>query len=364
MKPKVHPWNVLLKALILYFLFQFLLVFFDFDPTIFNVYRSKPLIRERFPFITSSTLADKALDVGILDAIFASHVISQPKRENEYRVIILGDSSIWGDPLPTAYTLTSQINALEPICRNKQITTYNLGYPLPSGIKDIMVLDRAMQYQPDLVIWGVTMFTLTTRILEEHPLLGTESEELTILNSKYHFMNGTAQPDSLYKDWVNANFKLSRTLRYQSYSLIQLATHTDQIQEEINLQHDKLTDDPQYLEMLPPILQKKEISTDLVNIFHQIAKDTPVIIINEPILIVKNEANSDLRYNSFYPRWAYDQYRQYMTEAANQYKWTYLDLWDSLPPESFANSPLHLNRNGEKILAGMVLSSIQDKCLK
>ncbi len=364
MRSKVNPRNILIKGLVLYFLFQVFLTLTNFNPAIINIYQSKSLMRERFPFITSPKAEDKALDVGILDTVFASHIISLPKNENEYRVIILGDSSIWGDPLPANSTLASQVNLLNLTCRNKKITAYNLGYPLPSAIKDMMVLEKAMQYHPDLVIWGVTMYTLTTRMVEEHPLLGTESKLLASLNSQYHFITQTQPTNSLYENWFDINFRLSRTLRYQSYGLIQLSTGTDQVQQEINSANIDLTDNLDYVDMSPPNLPQKEIDINLVNIFHQIADDVPVIVVNEPILVAENIPNSDLRYNSFYPRWAYDQYREYMNEAASQHNWIYLDFWDDFPSDLFANSPLHLNREGEKVFANLLTPAIQKNCVK
>jgi hypothetical protein len=364
MKKAVNPWNVLIKGVILYSLFQILLVFSNFNPAVLNIYRSEMLRRERLPFITAPGAEDRALDVGILDTIFASHIISQPREEDEYRVIILGDSSMWGDPLPANQTLAAQINTLNLTCNRKKIIAYNLGYPLPSAIKDLMVLEKAMQYQPDLVIWGVTMYTLTTRMVEEHPLLETESARLTALNTQYHFIEGMDSPGSAYDQWLAVNFNLSRTLRYQSYGLLQIATGRDQIQQESQAADSNLSSDVQYVEMSPPILFKAEISTELVNVFREIAKGKPVLVINEPILIVKDKPHSDLRYNSFYPRWAYDQYRAYMNEAADQYEWTYLDFWDSFPPESFANSPLHLNRQGMKTFASLIAPALQETCLK
>jgi hypothetical protein len=60
------------------------------------------------------------------------------------------------------------------------------------------------------------------------------------------------------------------------------------------------------------------------------AGDVPVLIINEPIF-VSDGRNSDLRYNLWYPRWAYDQYRALLAEQATTYGWHYLDLWDAVP---------------------------------
>jgi hypothetical protein len=364
MKKQFSPRNVVIKALILYALFQIFLIFSSFDPAVLNIYRSELLQRERFPFVTAPGAEDRALDVGILDVMFASHVVSRPKQENEYRVIILGDSSIWGDPLPVSSTLAGQINRLNLTCKDKRITAYNLGYPLPSAIKDMMVLDKAMQYQPDLVIWGVTLYTLTSRMVEEHPLLETEPARLRILNSQYDFVKQKDVPDSIYEEWLAVNFKLFRTLRYQSYGLIQMATGADQIQQENQFTDLDLSSEVQYVDMSPPTLFKQEVNMELVNVFLEIAKDKPVLLVNEPILIVKDRPNSDLRYNSFYPRWAYDQYREYMNEAAEQYEWTYLDFWDSFASDSFANSPLHLNGEGQKKFADLLTPALQEACLK
>ncbi len=43
------------------------------------------------------------------------------------------------------------------------------------------------------------------------------------------------------------------------------------------------------------------------------AGDVPVLIINEPMFISDGQ-NSDLRYNSFYPRWAYDQFHRLLND--------------------------------------------------
>ena len=80
------------------------------------------------------------------------------------------------------------------------------------------------------------------------------------------------------------------------------------------------------------------------------AGDVPVILFNEPMLISAGE-NSDLRYNFFYPRWAYDQWRQSMSEKALANDWNYLDLWDLVPAAEFTNSAIHLTPAGEAILA-------------
>jgi hypothetical protein len=83
------------------------------------------------------------------------------------------------------------------------------------------------------------------------------------------------------------------------------------------------------------------------------ADDLPVLIVNEPMFI-SHGANSDIRYNSFYPRWAYDQYRALLAERAQENGWDYLDLWNSIPPEEFTDTPVHLTPAGSQMLADLL----------
>jgi hypothetical protein len=76
----------------------------------------------------------------------------------------------------------------------------------------------------------------------------------------------------------------------------------------------------------------------------------PVLIVNEPIFISDGE-NSDLRYNFWYPRWIYDQYRQFLTDTAEQSGWNFVDLWDGVSSTEFTDSPVHLTPAGTQQLA-------------
>jgi hypothetical protein len=84
-------------------------------------------------------------------------------------------------------------------------------------------------------------------------------------------------------------------------------------------------------------------------------------LVNEPILI-SNGLNSDIRYNFFYPRWAYDEYRQTLAEHAAARHWRYLDLWDLVSPDQFTNSAIHLTPAAESLLTNRIASAIQTNC--
>jgi hypothetical protein len=88
-----------------------------------------------------------------------------------------------------------------------------------------------------------------------------------------------------------------------------------------------------------------QLALEVLNAGTILAGDVPVLVVNEPILISEGE-NSDIRYDFFYPRWAYDLYRQEMNRAAENADWTYVDLWDVVPQTEFTNSAVHLTPEG------------------
>jgi hypothetical protein len=78
-----------------------------------------------------------------------------------------------------------------------------------------------------------------------------------------------------------------------------------------------------------------------------------VVFVNEPMFVSGGE-NSDLRYNFFYPRWAYDSYRALMQDEAARRGWTYVDLWDAVPNTEYTDSAIHLTPLGSSLLAERV----------
>jgi hypothetical protein len=90
----------------------------------------------------------------------------------------------------------------------------------------------------------------------------------------------------------------------------------------------------------------------------KIAGKTPILLINEPMLISAGE-NSDIRYNAFFPRWAYDDYRRLLAEQTAEQGWQALDLWDALPnADCYTDSPVHLTPTCSAQLGQLVGAAI------
>jgi hypothetical protein len=91
---------------------------------------------------------------------------------------------------------------------------------------------------------------------------------------------------------------------------------------------------------------------------HEIAGSVPILIVNEPMFIAPR-ADEMVRYNSTYPHWAYDQYREAIAVQAGSAGWNYLDLWNAIPPQYFLDASLHLGVEGERLLIEQITPPVQ-----
>ena len=356
----VNPWRVLAKGVILFLAAEFIFYAIHPDLSRLNVYNTPALKRQRFPFNTHVP-DDTALDAGDLGAMFASHIVSEPKAPDEYRVFILGDSTVWGASLPVNQTLPAQLNQLKLTCGNKNVRFYNLSYPNPSATKDLMILDEAMRYQPDSIIWVMTLFTVMPSVRTNHWVIELNPDELYQLNVRFHFLPKKYPSTTPWNEFNSRQFALYRILRYQLFAAVTTAIGVDQMMYPDQPQVIPLTRNLNFDGMIPPAIKPKQLSLDEIGIGYQIANGVPLLLINEPLLIEQNVPNSDVQYNGYYPRWVYDQYRQQLSEAAAKNNWNFLDLWNIFPP-SYFNTPLHLNPYGETQLAKVVAPYLIKNC--
>ena len=301
-----------------------------------------------------------------LDALFAAHQVSdKPIPNDEYRIFFFGDSSIWGFLLPKEQTLTAHINAANiQTPDGRLIRAYNLGYPTISLTKDVLLISEAMQYEPDLIVWATTLEAFPSNKQFFTPLVTENAKKVEILAQTYGFsLDGTADslpPSTTFdRTIVGSRRATADLLRLQLYGVLWTATGIDQAIPEsyTPLQTDYENDDS-YYNFSPPTLSQDQLALDVLLAGIEITGDVPILLINEPIYISSGE-NSDIRYNFFYPTWAYDDYRKVIAEFANEQNWNYLDLWDKIPPEYFTNTAIHINAEGSQQLANILISEIQ-----
>jgi hypothetical protein len=326
--------------------------------------------RTRFPF---GEYPQEAYNMTInnLDAMFASHEINNPLAvHNEYRVLVVGDSSVWGTLLRPEETLSGQLNALGlKTCDGRKMRFYNMGYPTLSWMKDLVILSEAQRYDPDMIIWMVTLESAGKIHELESPILLANPEKVAAVIQERQ-LQGYDLPITnsglLENNLLAKRRDLADIIRLQVYGTMWAATGIDQVYpDRFELaQRDFEADATGFYEYQDP-LQATDLAVDLIDAGRQMYANIPVLVVNEPIMISSGE-NSDVRYNYYYPRWAYDQYRQIMTAQAKGRDWQYLDLWNLVGEYEFTNTAIHTTPNGTQLTAqkiGEVVNQITYKTM-
>jgi len=353
MKDTVHWWRVLLKAAALFALFNAL--WFATQPlTVLNklsVYGAFFPPRERFPFAEFPE-ASYAVSVDSLDQLFASHRIAQPKAADEFRVALLGDSAIWGYLLRADQTQAACINALDlRTSDGRRVRAYNLGYPTLTVIKDFLILRRALAHAPDLIIWSTSLASLYPSDQLDFPLILAQREEVSALQAQYAFkLDQYPLPP---RSWQERTFfgqrrAIADWLRHQLYAPAWASTRSDHVLPRFIAPHptNLLPDDNVLSVNVLNLRQARRIAPedlnfDVLSVGVALAAERgiPTVLVNEPIY--RNESHP-LRYNTYYPRWAYDDYRAAFAQLAQRQNWRYLDFWDAVPADQFTDTDFHL----------------------
>jgi hypothetical protein len=316
--------------------------------------------RERLPYGEDSAKSYN-LSTSNLPAMFASHIVARPKADDEFRVIVIGDSGTWGWLLNNKDTLAGQINAQNlKTAAGQRVVAFNLGYPVMALTKDVLILEEALKYQPDLIVWPVTLESFPRAKQVFPSIVQNNPARVRSLIERYQLNldpddSRFVDPDFLGKTIVRQRRNLADWLRLQALGFSWAATGIDQaMPDQIKLRQSDFEKDVSWQDFKQPTtLTENDLAFDALNAGLKMAGDVPVLIINEPMFISDGQ-NSDLRYNSFYPRWAYDQFRQLLNAKAAANNWHYLDLWDSIAPAEFTDTPVHLTPDGMAQLAKTV----------
>ncbi len=351
--------NVLLKALVLFLVANLLFAATDPRPALgrLSLYNRLFPGRLRLPYGERPDLAYN-LSLNNLEAMFASHEIAQPRPAETRRVVLIGDSATWGYLLRPEQTLAARL-------KQRGFQVYNLGYPTLSATKDLLLLQYALRCQPDLIIWLVTLESLPLDKQLTSPIVQKNAAEARRLIADFNLrqLNPPAE-DRMAALWSRTLWGARRDLAdlfwLQMYGILWAGTGIDQYYPAAyDPPQSDLEADQTFHGLQPPTLRADDLALDVLAAGVQMAGDTPVLLVNEPIYLSQGK-NSDLRYNFFYPRWAYDQYRQLLAERCQQAGWRCLDAWDWTPAAEFTNSAIHRSPAGEQQLAEALAPVIQE----
>ena len=363
--PKFQPsprfvGSVLARALILLAIFLALALIFKPASALgpLSLYNRLFPGRERFPYGENPQKSNN-MTINDLDAMLASHAASQPKGADEFRVFIFGDSSVWGTLLANNQTLAGQLNEKGiRTCDGKQVVFYNMAYPTLSLQKDVLFMNRALKLEPDLIVWPMTLESFPGMNPATSPLLSYNRAEA---ESLFPGIQIPPQANQNLWDRIQAQRRgLADWVRYQLFGLMWAATGVDQDLSQSWKPAERDFEPDNTFNKQEPFDLASSLDFNPIVAGLKLAGDTPIIFVNEPILISRGE-NSDIRYNFFYPRWAYDDYRQALQSKAVANGWNYLDLWDLVPESEFTNSAIHLTPAGEQLLAERIAREIEGR---
>jgi len=360
--------NVILKAILLLAIFSLGFAWADPIQSLGRISLYNRLFpgRLRLPFGEDF---EKSYNISILqlEAMFASHEINDlNKSSNEFRVFLLGDSSVWGFLLSPDDTLSAALNDRGLKAPNGQtLRFYNLGYPTMSVMKDLILLDFAQRYPPDLILWFVTLESLPVQKQLESPLVQYNPETSRSLIARFGLgIDPRDERFILPSFWdqtlIGQRRDLADLIRLQLLGAMWAGTHIDHdVPSSYEPAPIELTKETSFQGYQPGQLSFEDLAFDVLEAGVHLAEDTPLIFINQPILIAAGP-NSDIHYNAYYPRWAYDTYREMMDRRASEQGWTYLDLWDVVPAEWFTDNAIHYSPQG----VGQVVDRLSDSMMR
>jgi hypothetical protein len=362
---KVSIKNVIIKGILLFLIINLLFVPLNPLPILGHLSGYNYIFpgRVRLPFGENPDQAYN-LSLNNLEAMFASHELSAGEKPvDEYRVLLIGDSSVWGYLLEPKNTLSSYLDAADLKIDGKKVRTYNLGYPTLSLAKDLLVLNYAMQYRPDLVIWLITLESLPVSKQLDSPIIQNNAARVRELITEFGLNLDSADARLVDRNFLQSTLigerrNLADMLRLQLYGVMWASTGIDQYYPiDYAPPQEDLDPDETFHGLQPPQLNKDDLSLDVLLAGRQLTGNTPILIVNEPIYISHGE-NSTIRYNFFYPRWAYDQYRQIFNDTCLENGWMCLDEWDTIPSSQFTNSAIHMTPYGTQILSNELAKAI------
>jgi len=358
--------RVLLKAAVLFILVNVIFAMMEPLPIIgrASVYGWLVPPRQRLPYGENSAQAYN-LSLMSLDAMFAAHELARPKTADEYRILVLGDSSTWGVLLRPEDTLVGKLNERGlKTSAGRRMVFYNLGYPTMSLTKDLMLLDYARHYEPDAVLWVFTAQSFPRTAQLDSPIVQHNANRIVRLIDTYQ-LDLNPQDKRLVRltfldrTIIGSRRPLADWLRLQLYGFAWATTRIDQFYPETYTpRSEDFEEDISWGDFdTPESLTQDDLAFDILDAGVQLARELPIVLVNEPMFISEGQ-NSDLRYNFFYPRWANDAYRGWLTETASKQGWKLLDLWNAVDNTEYTDSPVHLTPRGVEQFSERLLEAL------
>lgn len=293
-----------------------------------------------------------------IDLMLAAHEITGAhKADDEFRVLIMGDSSAWGYLLDDTETIAENINRQRLITVGGQrVRVFNMAMPGMYATKDLLLMQRVNKFKPDLVVWFVNLENFRRVAQKENFFVCSNMAQLRPVLERYNVgdLDCPYEPsDSLMRrSLVGQRRDLASLMFSQIDGVLWSATGIDHKVLKRHYLYRMLNGDTDWMGLPGPTLHEDALILNAMDAAKGLV-DAPILVVNEPILTL-NGINTSKRYNKYFPHWAYDQGTAMIEARAIKLGMRFANLWNAVPAEQFTDTEVHYTAAAARHVADLV----------
>jgi hypothetical protein len=292
-----------------------------------------------------------------------------PATPDEKRIFAFGNSSIFGFPHSSENSAVGLVNT-EFDRLGVPAHLYNLGFVFTYQVKDAVILNESLQYEPDVIVYGVTLDDLRSAAPMPYPALNKffEGNVRAVDRLAEASPPTLEEPIRLYQKALHDDSRAEALWldlrRFGTFLRVRAADTAEAIRK---LWFPDLPE-PQ------PTIDRRSANYDCRetmahfnmwfarwgewNLLEYLAelkreRGIEVLVVNWPV----NRQPRGECYNARYPTTALEQYTGWLERKTRSLGLPYLDLHDALEREDFVDS-VHPTRAGQQKVAARLIEPL------
>lgn len=305
-----------------------------------------------------------------LDPLLRQHEICWRERTGETRVILLGNSAVFGFPLPAEQSVAGRLNA-QFTAEHLPAHVFNLGWVFTYQIRDALILHQALAYRPDVIVYALTLADMMHVAPAFYPSPLVRFFEInadSVASLSAAPPPGLAEPFALYRPvgeravWRIAAERL-RQVGYLTHTAAE--RHADRLARRLGAtprpRRAPVTRSAAAYDCAETLRSNETFYADFErwNALEYLAairaqSGQSVLVVNWP---VAREPQGDC-YNRRYGVALLDTYNRWLAAECARLGLSYLDLHDLLASDEFLDS-LHVTPEGQARIATHVATALR-----
>ena len=312
-----------------------------------------------------------------LDILLGQHELCwrSARRPDERRILLLGNSAVFGAPLPADQTFWALSNReLEAAGTGAHI--YNLGFASTYQLKEALIVHQALRYEPHLIVYGVTLadfghvapmpwppalwsfFAYNTEVVAALASSGAPGLEEPLATYRAFHPRGR-RAWALFEKLRQAGAYLRLAARQNAHGLVRAWSvggepRASDAEPLLRRGGYRCSETLELFERDFHAWQEWNILAYLERVQQQTG--TEVLVVNWPVA----HAPIGACYNRRYPSEAQEEYDRWLRSQAESRGLSYLDLHDLVPAEEFPDT-LHPSPDGHARIASALVRALRER---